>query len=279
MDLMLLQGGLGNQLFQWAFSLNQKTTGKRDLKYSTLLLDLKLPQITKREYCLKDLIPAEKFESKFKSALKLLQSKTGNKYQITREINNTNSQNKDKSLIYIGFFQELSTVENVKTQILESFNESRHFKNCLTEAQDKFIAIHVRKGDYLGHSKTREFHGLTSNKFYVDSALQLRDQTEVEKIRLFSDSQKDNNELVNDLRSKNFKVENMESSEFLDFQGICQASAVVMSNSSFSWWGSYIADHLRKAPVIYPTPWFKDVIMDPDSLFPKHWIPKVRSVE
>jgi len=249
------------------------------LKYSTLLLDLKLPQITKREYCLKDLIPAEKFESKFKSALKLLQSKTGNKFQITREINNTNSQNKNKSLIYIGFFQELSTVENVKTQILESFNESRHFKNCLTEAQDKFIAIHVRKGDYLGHSKTREFHGLTSNKFYMDSALQLRDQTEVEKIRLFSDSQKDNNELVNDLRSKNFKVENMESSEFLDFQGICQASAVVMSNSSFSWWGSYIADHLRKAPVIYPTPWFKDESMDPDNLFPKHWKPKVRSVE
>ena len=64
MDLMLLQGGLGNQLFQWAFSLNQKTLGNRDLKYSTLFLDLNLPQITKREYCLKDLIPAEKFESK-----------------------------------------------------------------------------------------------------------------------------------------------------------------------------------------------------------------------
>jgi hypothetical protein len=87
MDLLLMQGGLGNQLFQWAFSLNQKTTGNRDLKYSTLLLDLRLPQITKREYCLKDLIPAEKFESKLKSGLKLLQSKTGNKFQIMREIN------------------------------------------------------------------------------------------------------------------------------------------------------------------------------------------------
>jgi hypothetical protein len=279
MDLLLMQGGLGNQLFQWAFSLNQMTMGNRDLKYSTLLLDLKLPQITKREYCLKDLIPAEEFESKFKSSLKLLRSKTGNKFQIMRDITNIGSLGRNTSLIYIGFFQKLSTVENVKTQILESFNESRHFKNCLTEAQDKFIAIHVRKGDYLGHSKTREFHGLTSNKFYMDSALQLRDQTEVEKIRLFSDAQKDNNELVNDLRSKNFKVENMESSEFLDFQGICQASAVVMSNSSFSWWGSYIADHLRKAPVIYPTPWFKDESMDPDNLFPKHWKPKGRSVE
>ena len=173
----------------------------------------------------------------------------------------------------------MSTVDNVKTKILESFNESSHFKNCLTEVQDRFIAIHVRKGDYLGHSKTREFHGLTGNKFYIDSALQLRDQTEVEKIRILSDSQKDNNELVNDLRSKNFKVENQESSEFLDFQEICQASAVVMSNSSFSWWGAYIADHLRKAPIIYPTPWFKDESMDPDNLFPKHWIPKVRSVE
>jgi hypothetical protein len=279
MDLMLLQGGLGNQLFQWAFSLNQKTTGKRDLKYSTLLLDLKLPQITKREYCLKDLIPAEKFESKFKSSLKLLQSKTGNKFQIMRDITNIDSLERNTSIIYIGFFQKLSTVDNVRKQIIKSFNESSQFKGCLTEDQDKFIAMHVRKGDYLGHSKTREFHGLTSNKFYIDSALQLRDQTEVERIRIFSDSQKDNKELVNDLRSKNFKVENQDSSEFLDFKGICQASAVVMSNSSFSWWGSYLADHLRKAPIIYPTPWFKDESMHPDNLFPKHWTPKVRSVE
>jgi len=279
MDLLLMQGGLGNQLFQWAFSLNQKTIGNRDLKYSTLLLDLKLPQITKREYCLKDLIPAEKFESKFKSSLKLWQSKTGNKFQIMRDITNIDSLDRNTAIIYIGFFQKLSTVNNVKKQIIKSFNESSQFKGCLTEDQDKFIAMHVRKGDYLGHSKTREFHGLTSNKFYIDSALQLREQTEVERIRIFSDSQKDNKELVNDLRSKNFKVENQESSEFLDFKGICQASAVVMSNSSFSWWGSYIADHLRKAPIIYPTPWFKEESTHPDNLFPKHWIPKVRSVE
>jgi hypothetical protein len=279
MDLLLMQGGLGNQLFQWAFSLNQMTMGNRDLKYSTLLLDLKLPQITKREYCLKDLIPAEKFESKFKSSLKLLQSKTGNKFQIMRDITNIDSLERNTSIIYIGFFQKLSTVDNVRKQIIKSFNESSQFKGCLTEDQDKFIAMHVRKGDYLGHSKTREFHGLTSNKFYIDSALQLRDQTEVERIRIFSDSQKDNKELVNDLRSKNFKVENQDSSEFLDFKGICQASAVVMSNSSFSWWGSYLADHLRKAPIIYPTPWFKDESMHPDNLFPKHWTPKVRSVE
>jgi hypothetical protein len=279
MDLLLMQGGLGNQLFQWALSLNQMTMGNRDLKYSTLLLDLKLPQITKREYCLKDLIPAEKFESKFKSSLKLLQSKIGNKFQIMRDITDIDSLDRNTSIIYIGFFQKLSTVDNVKKQIIKSFNESSQFKGCLTEDQDKFIAIHVRKGDYLGHSKTREFHGLTSNKFYIDSALQLRDQTEVERIRIFSDSQKDNKELVNDLRSKNFKVENQDSSEFLDFKGICQASAVVMSNSSFSWWGSYLADHLRKAPIIYPTPWFKDESMHPDNLFPKHWTPKVRSVE
>ena len=103
MDLMLLQGGLGNQLFQWAFSLNQKTTGKRDLKYSTLLLDLKLPQITKREYCLKDLIPAEKFESKLKSGLKLMQSKTGNKFQIMRELNKTNSQIESEKITYSNY--------------------------------------------------------------------------------------------------------------------------------------------------------------------------------
>jgi len=208
-----------------------------------------------------------------------LRSKTGNKFQIMRDITNLGSLDRNTSLIYVGFFQKLSTVDNVKKQIINSFNESSQFKGCLTEDQDKFIAMHVRKGDYLGHSKTREFHGLTSNKFYIDSALQLREQTEVERIRIFSDSQKDNKELVNDLRSKNFKVENQDSSEFLDFKGICQASAVVMSNSSFSWWGSYIADHLRKAPIIYPTPWFKDKSTHPDNLFPKHWIPKVRSVD
>jgi hypothetical protein len=201
------------------------------------------------------------------------------KWEDKNQNKNTNSQNKDKSIIYTGFFQELSTVENVKTQILESFNESSHFKNCLTEAQDKFIAIHVRKGDYLGHSKTREFHGLTSNKFYMDSALQLRDQTEVEKIRLFSDSQKDNNELVNDLRSKNFKVENMESSEFLDFQGICQASAVVMSNSSFSWWAAWIGQNTIGSSVIAPKPWFSTPSDADTNLICEGWMVLERSIQ
>lgn len=278
MDLMLLQGGLGNQLFQWAFSLHVDAKKSQDLNYSTLLLDTKLPRITKREYCLKDLIEKSKLLPKHKTLSKLLISKAKNNLEVIREVP-INESNKVKDKLYLGFFQDLAIVDNVREQIFESFKNSLFFQNCLANKGNQFIAVHVRRGDYQFNSKTRDFHGLTGINFFVDSAILLREKTSISTLKLFSDAYNEIGELILKLKQNRFIVEAENNSELSDFQEICQAAAVITSNSSFSWWGAYIANNLRNAPIIYPTPWFRVESRQPKNLFPNHWLGKERTID
>ncbi len=275
---MLFQGGLGNQLFQWAFSLHIESKKSQDLDYSTLLLGTKLPRITKREYCLKDLIEKSKLLSKHKTLTKIFISKVKNNLDVIREVP-INESDKVKDKLYLGFFQDLAIVDSIRDQIFEKFNNSLVFRNCLVDKGIQFIAMHVRRGDYQYHSKTNNFHGLTGINFYVDSAISLREKTSISTLKLFSDTHNENGELILKLKQNKFIVEAENNSEFSDFQGMCQASAVITSNSSFSWWGAYIANNLRNAPVIYPTPWVRVESRHPKNLFPNHWLGKERTIE
>ena len=43
-----------------------------------------------------------------------------------------------------------------------------------------------------------------------------------------------------------------------DLVEICRSSNVVITNSTFSWWGGWIASEVHNSMVIYPRPWFAD---------------------
>jgi hypothetical protein len=62
------------------------------------------------------------------------------------------------------------------------------------------------------------------------------------------------------------------NTELEDLAVLSQASSVVMSNSTFSWWGAYIAHKERNASIIYPSPWFNTDKMQPQKLFSDDWL-------
>ncbi|KKP60257.1 MAG: Alpha-1,2-fucosyltransferase, partial [Candidatus Nomurabacteria bacterium GW2011_GWE1_35_16] len=45
----------------------------------------------------------------------------------------------------------------------------------------------------------------------------------------------------------------------------------IIPNSSFSWWGAWLADYKDKV-VIVPKQWFADESINSDDLIPKEWI-------
>jgi hypothetical protein len=76
--------------------------------------------------------------------------------------------------------------------------------------------------------------------------------------------------------NKNFNSENFIMSEFNneidDFTLMTMCNNVIISNSSFSWWGSYLNRNNNKK-VITPNRWFgnsghKDI----EDVYPKDWI-------
>ena len=104
---IFLQGGLGNQLFQYAFGLRLANKHKLDVRYSTILLDLKLPGVTKRSFALHGLLENHKIVGFLKSLLLLMLSQLNKKYLI----NDKNYKEINKVKYVIGYFQDYEVVE------------------------------------------------------------------------------------------------------------------------------------------------------------------------
>ncbi len=107
-----------------------------------------------------------------------------------------------------------------------------------------YVAIHVRRGDYV------------NNAFYVDlfkDGYYERAMAEFpgEKFLIFSD------DIMWCKEQMLFKgcIFSERGDEVDDLNRIAACKAVIIANSSFSWWGAYLGNHEK---VVAPKEWFTD---------------------
>ena len=77
-------------------------------------------------------------------------------------------------------------------------------------------------------------------------------------------------EVKKQFNSYNFHLLNNQN-EIEDLYAISQCNSVIMSNSTFSWWGAWLGK--KKEKIIFPKPWFG--IMGPQDIqdiCPNHWM-------
>ncbi len=123
-------------------------------------------------------------------------------------------------------------------------NEIRDLFGSPTETIDK-VAIHVRRGDYVG------------NPFYVDLMQTDYYQRAMEyfpfaKFIVFSD------DIMWCKEQPIFKeCEFFHGTESEDLEKMMKCKGIIMANSSFSWWASYLSN----AQVIAPLEWHPDKII------------------
>jgi len=118
------------------------------------------------------------------------------------------------------------------------------------------ILIHVRRGDYV---EKAQFHGLLNNEYYTN-AIKITD-TNKPKIILISDSLDDVN--IGD------NCERILADDVETFAIMLLCSRFIIANSTYSWWGAYLAGK----SVVAPRNWFgpsgpKDTI----DIYPTNWI-------
>lgn len=173
-----------------------------------------------------------------------------------------------------GYFQTCNFYHLVK-------NKPRITEGCLSSLSDwyieqakaiehkEFAAIHIRRGDYL-LSKNR-INGILSRKYYENALTLIQDTAE---IIIFTDSpQLVRKEFEN--IAPNFRIITppIDSDPVESLLLMSQASQLVISNSTFSWWA---AAHSQSSTSIYaPTKWF-ELRNNPVDLYPNSWI-KVQS--
>ena len=138
----------------------------------------------------------------------------------------------DKSLILNQFSIDERTLAFIKLTYPEIINE-------------RFTSIHVRRGDYLKMPYKHPFCGLK----YYQKAINLIGKNE--QFIVVSDDIKWCKKHLN--LEKIIFVENTTPIIDLYIQSFCKNN--ILSNSSFSWWGTFLSKHEDKI-VIAPSLWF-----------------------
>lgn len=118
----------------------------------------------------------------------------------------------------------------------------------------RYAAVHVRRGDYVAVPEYRERFGVCTAS-YFRTAISKLDKTL--PIWVSSDDRAWVDEEFSDLsdRLRVFRG----TDQFADLGLLAGAEQLVMSNSTFSWWASYIGEPTL---VICPQPWFTNPLDD-----------------
>ena len=257
-----LQGGLGNQLFQYVLGRNLAICHQIPINFSPLLLKLPL-DVTRRQLEITELIG----KSITKNLVMDFSSLSGNRiFKSNRIITDKNfdldfiKRNRNKCDI-VGFFQTYTFIDEIWDQLKEELIQFlRLDKEILIK--DDYLAMHLRLGDYLRSKKTNKFHGLSAPSYFLEAAKYLRKTTELSNFLVVTDS-------PNDL---GFTFEIVKNNHFDDLKIIYQSRGSVLSNSSFSWWAGFLSWRTRQTPIIVPTPWYTDFKKEPMNLIPQSWV-------
>jgi len=257
MKIVRLMGGLGNQMFQYAFGVAVGNNTIYDISWFDETRGN--PNVTQREYELDFWNINPKLTDKPKKKifgfinLKL-------KHIVESPFNIYNSKLlKEKNCIIEGYFQASQYYEPIRNRLLKDFvpRNKPDYRNqkMLDLIRDKnSVSIHVRRGDYV---KLQKIHGLCDIDYYEKSVQHIAKNVKHPYFFIFSDDIK----WVKDNLNIDYPCEyidfNHGRDSAWDMWLMANCKHNIIANSSFSWWGAWLNQNSDKI-VIAPKCWKAD---------------------
>jgi hypothetical protein len=176
-----------------------------------------------------------------------------------------------------GYFQSYRYFENIAPQLVAAFEEAgvpeREADLISTLSAEPFLAIHVRRGDYFTNPETRKFHGLCSvNYFMTAIGCVQKDIVQLKRVLVFTDSPELVKSEFGTQEGFVYVSDYGEISELATLKLMSKAQSIVISNSSFSWWGAWLCKQKNpNAIVVAPNPWFSSN-QNVSDLLPQDWV-------
>lgn len=249
-----IQGGLGNQLFQWAYG-----------KYLSIKYDTELYLDTNFYY---NQIgnTLRNFELNKFPNLKYIEPNITEKPIIQLSDNfEYNEFIYDQNYHYYlnGFWQSekyfLDISDIIKKELLPN---NDFFKKLKIDTNENNVSLHIRRTDYI---TSNGFHPVQTIEYYNNALEYIGDY---EKLLIFSD---DIEWCKNNLSfNKMLFIENSDNVEDIWLMSLCKHN--IIANSSFSWWGAWLNENPNKK-VIAPKNWFgTQSNLNTDNIIPNNWI-------
>lgn len=166
------------------------------------------------------------------------------------------------------YFDGISELIRSELQPLESpgilnqeLFEAMRFQNS--------IALHIRRGDYVSNAKAAIHHGLCSLEYYQRAIDRMLEAVADPHFYVFSDDLEWAKANLDIDAPVKFVGHNVGQQAFQDLRLISHCKHQIIANSSFSWWGAWLNPNPHKI-VIGPKKWFL-VNKNTSTLFPPGW--------
>ena len=291
MILIQLQGGLGNQMFQYAFArvLAENNKDLIVLENSFFETKGKREGFTSRKFELdifnNHYVEASDFDIQsfnYLSIVNKIKRKLGLNYpKIYNESSfefNAEALSIPSPVYLKGYFQSYKYFIGNEDLIRAFFsfrinNLDRKNKELLSTFKNQnTIAVHVRRGDYVTDKLTQQFHGNCSLEYYYQAIKQFQIISKDFTLVFFSDDSDWVKEQFKDLTcSKIFIDHNKNEDSWKDMLLMSSCKHNIIANSSFSWWAAWLNMNSEKR-VIAPKKWFSAIEIDTNDLIPNEWI-------
>lgn len=282
--IMRFSGGLGNQMFQYAFLKCWESRKRGDIFADVSSYE----QYGSMPYCLQDVF--EKIElqhvqlENVKQFLeKVIATKDDSQFLIYTEKNVSESKFREADLnvlnveggMFRGNFQSYRYAELIKNQLFQEFTFPKISDLRLKDFSDKIknkmsVAVHIRRGDYLVGRNVEYYANICTDEYYRKAIQLMQNRVDNPIFYFFS----------NDIEwvKRNYDMEEAVyvSEEYFDYyedwydmylMSICKHN--IIANSTFSWWGAWLNQNPDKI-VIAPTRWINGC--EYKDIYPQNWI-------
>lgn len=279
-------GGLGNQMFQWALGRMIQETTDMDVYYD--MSYFKNSYARPYELDIFALVPnfVDDFFTKIKLAIiwwlrGLLKWEKVFGITLYSEAHfnfDRNIQRIKPNTFIEGFFQSEIYFKCVEDKLREDFKfkketDSRNMDLINKLYSTNSVSLHIRRGDYVEKERNQQLYATCSMDYYRRGVEYIAKHSPDPTLFIFSD------DIPWVKRNLDLKVPydvvyiahntGEKSYEDLRLMSLCHHN--IIANSSFSWWGAWLNNNSDKI-VIAPQKWFNDDNIIQTDVIPKNWI-------
>ena len=287
MIVVRLNGGLGNQFFQYA-------TGRHlaHLNETELLLDASFLQTSTihRNYELgafnvASTIADEKildsfhgtdFSTKERMLTQLISFGKNKKYKFNEYGFNEHILELKGNYYLCGYFQSEKYFKSIADIIRNDLTLKNDFIPNDKELIEKVVntnsvSIHIRRGDYIRNLSSMDTHGLCSKDYYTKSIEFIKRELGNDlHFYLFTDDEEwVKKEMKWDINCT--LISGKTTVEDFYLMSMCKHN--IIANSTFSWWAAWLNANPNKK-VIIPKHWNTNIVTEQIELVPNKWLVK-----
>ena len=286
--LIIINGGVGNQIFQYALGDYFQN------KYNKKVFFLDISQSYKIDYFLGNKnLHDTKLTKLFNLKLKMLKTNQILKWPFSlllngylmrlfnviyykfnlrilrniifdKDLQTENIEkyvNDNSSIIFFGYWHHLTN-----PILNEAFRKNIIFLDALTIPEEiksiilgaQIISVHVRRGDNAVRRKSIEVMGTLPINYYLSAIKLLRRKYGNLKVIFFTDDRDWTQEFLLPKVRNSIIFDKKFSNSTKDFFLMTKCSHFVISNSSYSWWASYIARiYNPDCHIVFPSHYYR----------------------